>query len=268
MKHSLTSELGVVRSSLIDARIKSNKLKKSLLVDVCKLSDKELVDKALEVERSVASVSAQILLMKTISKREIQRSENLLKQSDDVRHQTIILDSSFGRGLLHNAAGVLFVALEFDSIGSHPIDVDLILAMGPKHLPRRHHSTLPPLKELSDCGTPRCHRPGLYNFVSTLFSTLSKSLSRQVFSSPQKPSKKLSLFVQFLGRIQVRTARSAFDRIASPSQNMIRVSAFIRAIKELGFSGDVLSLIMHFDRAKTGTITFIRFAQILRGHFT
>ena len=137
----------------------------------------------------------------------------------------------------------------------------------------KHCGLLPSLKEVTECGTAR-HRPGAFTLISKLYGLLLKRIKRLRvfaalkggFSSPSK-GRPLEPFIAFLRNIKVRTAKGAFARITQDSRSVqsvtVRVPVFVRAVKELGFTGDVLAVVAVLDRETTGSITYVNFSQCL-----
>ena len=270
MKQDLTCELRVIRSSIVQTRAESNRLKFFIEESFDRIEAPGEKEGIRVIEWGIRNTSAELMLIKRSAKTDSDKLFHAKQIYRAVCDKVSVINRELHRGALHNSAGILMFPIEFDALTPQDADTMLMLAMTPPRteIPTRR-ATLTPLHEVpSECGTARC-RPGMYHLVLTLHKIISKWFIRQslltlfVIPLSDGDTKLLSQFVSFLHRIQVRTTKNAFIRLGGHLHKSLPTSLFARSLKELGFTGDILSLIAFFDKGTSAIITYNSFAQYI-----
>lgn len=145
--------------------------------------------------------------------------------------------------------------------------------------PEKEPHSLPPLIEVSECGTARRER-SLIHFCVALTGALMRitqaRLRTYMFVMRQRIISKesrlpLSEIKFFLRSIRVRSVREAWTRIAGygPDKHTpvpsLRFQDFVQSLKLLGFEGDAVRDATILDRRNAGSIKYSDFLECLTG---
>lgn len=245
-------------------------------------SVKSLIDSHEAAEAMIASCASRILL----TKRTIREANIKLRSTQSI-FKSMEAEVTYMRSKISDSvsedhpAGDLFTEPKDLPLPLTYTEVLYLLGRPDPMLmePRKGPWSLPPLIEVSECGTARRER-SLIHFCVALTGALMRvtqaRLRTYLFVVRQRLISKesraqLGELKIFLRSIRVRSVREAWTRIAGygPDKqtpvSVLRSQDFVQSLKLLGFEGDGVRVATFFDRRNAGSILYSDFLECLSG---
>ena len=275
MKQGMSHALRQTRSDFLALRIVIGERMRSLRGKLRNCEDRNEILMNSN-EHSLRDISTQIFLLKRSLRTRRHECLMLRQELNQAEMEVTYLESSKPEYLqIEHPSGELFlpVSEEKSPLGVTP--ETLLLAMKPKR-PQTRGSCLAALCEVPE---PAAARGGLkipvfllstvricMNRIMEVLRFAFESIMRHFLSSKIGS---LTLFVEFIRKLRIRSARCAWERITHfPHEKNVETSeipivTFSKAIRELGFNGDPVLIASKIDWRRSGKIKYFDFIRAI-----